>query len=197
MKSNQPMSELRNVSYANLTLMKQGSNLSQRGRGNKIPVMWTLRNFHTNACMSLKKFRTQTIQWWRLLSSPAKSHEFLSVELSRAWEPGDRERAWGFNPGKKFVCRVHCRDKDGWSKAKRNKTQVKVWSYVLSSSDSQRGRIGFFFGRGQWICEWRHLQKITSTVSLGEAVKEHGGLLASMVSQSRTNDTNRGLYFAS
>lgn len=59
--------------------------------------------------------------------------------------------------------------------------------------------------RGGLVLFWKEsmglrvetFQKITLTVSFGEVVKEHGGLLASMASQSHTNGTDHGLYSAS
>ena len=41
----------------------------------------------------------QQIHWRRLLHSPASPNESTMLELLRAWEPGDRARAWRFNPG--------------------------------------------------------------------------------------------------
>lgn len=56
--------------------------------------------------------------WWRLLSSPANPNELLSVELSWAWEPMYRERAWKNNPGKRSLYHVYSRNMDRCSKAR-------------------------------------------------------------------------------
>ena len=52
----------------------------------------------------MTKGKTQAY-WRRLFPSPARSNESPVLELSRAWELGDRSGAWRFNPGtRSFSC---------------------------------------------------------------------------------------------
>ena len=44
--------------------------------------------------------------WWRLMISPAKNYEFLSVKLLWTWETTYKERAWRYSLGKCSLYRV-------------------------------------------------------------------------------------------
>ena len=45
-------------------------------------------------------------QWWRLLNSPSNNNESLMLELSGAWEPPDKTRAWRHYLGSSSLSRV-------------------------------------------------------------------------------------------
>ena len=47
--------------------------------------------------------------WWRLVSSPAKDHESIMLELLEVWEPTDSSRAWRFSPGTRSCSSVFSR----------------------------------------------------------------------------------------
>ena len=53
------------------------------------------------------------IYWQRLLSNPARSNKFLSLEMSWAWKPTDNSRAREFGSGTRSYSCVHCRDMVG------------------------------------------------------------------------------------
>ena len=42
----------------------------------------------------LKMIKKIQLDWWRLRCSPTKANESLLLELSWAWEPTGRIRAW-------------------------------------------------------------------------------------------------------
>ena len=46
------------------------------------------------------------LNWRGLIFSPAKSNEYLMLELSWAWEPTDSSRAWRLNSGTRSLSRV-------------------------------------------------------------------------------------------
>ena len=103
-----------------------------------------------------------------------------------------RDLIWAKDPSIMFMAET-------WTDEARLKTIKRRLNFDHMFFVPQIHRRGglVLFGRSQWAWEWRHLQKITLTVSFGEVVKEHGGLLASMASQSHTNGTDHGLYSAS
>ena len=89
-----------------------------------------------NPSYQIRKFRFQrlknkTIQWWRLLSSPANLNEFHSMELSWAWEPTYREGAWSNESGKRSICRVYSWNMGRWSKAKRHSMTYWFWTFFF------------------------------------------------------------------
>ena len=47
----------------------------------------------SHKCMHVSQEVQNSNNLVEAIEQPAKSYEFLSVELSGAWEPGDRERA--------------------------------------------------------------------------------------------------------
>ena len=55
------------------------------------------------------------LKWWRLMLSPARSHESLSMELSWTWEPTYKEGAWKHYPGKRSLYCVFSRNMGRWS----------------------------------------------------------------------------------
>ena len=53
------------------------------------------------------------LDWWRLVSSPAKNHESLMLELLGAWEPADISRAQKFSLGTRSYSCVFNRNMAG------------------------------------------------------------------------------------
>ena len=89
--------------------------------------------------------RMTVLNWWRLISIP--SSELPSLELSWAWKPVYREKAWRYNLGKRFICHVYSWDIGRWSKARYNANKYWFW-YIYIYIYIKKKRVVPKVGRG-------------------------------------------------
>ena len=95
--------------------------------------------------LRFRRLKNKTIQWWRLLSNPANSKEFHSMELSWAWEATYREGAWSSDSSKRSLCHVYNWNIGRWSKAKRHSTTDWFWKFVFMEGNNRGGGLALYW----------------------------------------------------
>lgn len=86
------------------------------------------------------------------------------MELSQAWEPGDRERAWKLYTGKRSLRHVHSRNMEDEARLKIMKCRLK-FDHMFSVPKVNRGGGLALFWKESMNFRWKHHQKIILTVS--------------------------------